>query len=418
MSGGIPNGTTGGMNGGTNEGMNGCVFEVIGQPHPDRSERVEQLHERGFTWADIEEEQYWIDQIVLMPRAVYEELEQAAAAIWRILDKTVRYVHRRRDLYELIGIPPILWNMLDDLPLPEPGLISRYARFDFAVANDGTIKLLELNADTPTGYVEASIATPWVLEQAGYASPNIRMKELVKEAWALERPDTAACVWYGRHLEDSGTIEALGRHSGLELFYEDCLELWVDEGVLKNKDGRVIERMFALYPKEWMAVDDGGEALSYAIETGRLTLFNSPHSILLQSKGLLAAAWGLYELGLLFDAEEREAIARYVLPTYNKPVFSGSFVSKSMFGREGGSVRMFDAEGRLELEDREGFDSSVLFPSVYQKRAELARIETAEGELHLLTGMFVLNGTPCGLLGRAGGPITGNASHFIALGVR
>lgn len=43
---------------------------------------------------------------------------------------------------------------------------------------------------------------------------------------------------------------------------------------------------------------------------------------------------------------------------------------------------------------------------------------TAEGELHLLTGMFVINGTPCGLLGRAGGPITGNASHFIALGVR
>lgn len=93
-------------------------------------------------------------------------------------------------------------------------------------------------------------------------------------------------------------------------------------------------------------------------------------------------------------------------------------MSKSMFGREGGSVRMYDAEGRLELEDEEGFDSSVLFPSVYQKRAELAKIETAEGELHLLTGMFVINGTPCGLLGRAGGPITGNASHFIAIGVK
>ncbi|AWB46551.1 glutathionylspermidine synthase [Paenibacillus sp. CAA11] len=394
------------------------IFEVVGTPHPDRTGRVKKLCELGFTWADLEDEAYWIDQIVLMPQAVYDEITQASAKLWQILDKTARYVHGKHDLYELIGIPPILWEMLDICPIPEPGLISRYARFDFAVNQEGVIKLLELNADTPTGYVEASIATPWVLEQAGLSSPNIGMPELVAAAWAEERPDTAACVAYGTHLEDSGTIEALVRHSGQNILCEDCLELWVDEGILKNGGGRVIERMFALYPKEWMAVDDAGEALAYAIETDRLKLFNSPHSILLQSKGLLAAVWGLYELGLLFDEEERKAISSYILPTYNKPVFSGSFVSKSMFGREGGSVRMFDAEGKLELADEEGFDASVLFPSVYQKRAELARIETVEGELHLLTGMFVINGEPCGLLGRAGGPITGNASHFIALGVK
>ncbi|WP_138494458.1 glutathionylspermidine synthase family protein [Paenibacillus pinistramenti] len=394
------------------------VFEVVGTPHPDRESRVKQLYELGFTWADLEEEPYWVDQMVLMPQALYDELVLASSKLWMVLDKTVRYVHRRRDLYELIGIPPILWEMLDLAPLAEPGLISRYARFDFAVADDGTIKLLELNADTPTGYVEASIATPWMAEQAGMVSPNAGMKDQVAQAWGAERPDTAACVGYGWHMEDSGTIEALVRHSGLDIACEDCLELWIDNGYVKNKYGRVIERMFALYPKEWMSVDDAGEALSYAIETGRLAIFNPPHSILLQSKGLMAAVWGLYELGLLFNEEERETISRYILPTYNKPVFSGSFVSKSMFGREGGSVRLFDAAGRLELEDRDGYDSSVLFPSVYQKRAELTRIETAFGEFHLLTGMFVINGRPCGLLGRAGGLITGNTSHFIALGVK
>ena len=107
-----------------------------------------------------------------------------------------------------------------------------------------------------------------------------------------------------------------------------------------------------------------------------------------------------------------------MLPTYNKPVFQGNFVSKSMFGREGGSVRLFDKQGELEVEDRDGFDRSVLFPIVYQKRAELARIQTAKGEFHLLTGMFMLNGEPGGMLGRAGGPITGNTSHFIPLGVK
>lgn len=396
----------------------GSVFEVTGQPEPNRDRRVSELAELGFTWADLEGEAYWIDQIVTIRQETYRELEEAASMLWTILDKTVRNIHRNHHIYSLIGIPPILWQMLDECPLPEEGLISRYARFDFAIAHDGGIKLLELNADTPTGYVEASIATPWMCRQAGIFSPNERMQELVAAAWGVERPDTAACIAYGEHKEDSGTIEALARHSGLDIRLVDCLDLWVDEGMLKDGTGQEIHRMFALYPKEWMSVDDGGDALAYAIETGRLQLFNSPHSILLQSKGLLAAMWGLYELGLLFEEKEREAIIKYMLPTYNKPVFSGDFVSKSMFGREGGSVKLYDQAGHLEVEDQDGYDTSVMFPTVYQRRADLARVETAEGSFHLLTGLFVLNGTPCGLLGRAGGLITGNSSHFIAMGVK
>ncbi|WP_145949094.1 glutathionylspermidine synthase family protein [Paenibacillus sp. Y412MC10] len=394
------------------------VFEVLAPGTGERAERVEQLRQLGFAWADLEDEEYWLDQIVVMTGETYRELEEASSRLWGVLDKTVRYVHKRRDLYELIGIPQILWDMLDDCPIPGQGLISRYARFDYAVGHDGSIKLYELNADTPTGYVEASIATPWLCGVAGIPTPNGRMKELVKAAWAVERPDTAACVAYGSHLEDSGTIEALVKHSGLPVTCVDCLDLWIDEGIVKDATGREIKRMFALYPKEWMAVDDGGDALAYAIETGRLALFNGPHSILLQSKGLLAAAWGLYELGLLFDEREQETVEKYILPTYNKPVFSGSYVSKSMFGREGGSVRMFNEQGEMDIQDEAGFDTSVLFPSVYQLRAELPRIETAAGPRHLLTGMFVINGQPCGLLGRAGGLITGNTSHFIAMGVK
>ncbi len=398
--------------------MTGSIFTVLEPGGADRRERVEQLRELGFAWADLEEEEYWLDQLVIMNQETYDELEQASTNLWKILDRTVRYVHGNRHLYELIGIPDILWDMLDICPLPEEGLISRYARFDYAVAHDGSIKLYELNADTPTGYVEASVVTPWMCQEAGVDSPNTQMVGLLAKAWGVERPDTAACIAYGQHLEDSGTIEALVRHSGLDIACVDCLELTIDHGVVKDGSGREIKRMFALYPKEWMAVDDGGDALAYAVETGKLTLFNGPHSILLQSKGLIAAAWGLYELGLLYDEEERETIEKYILPTYNKPVFSGSYVSKSMFGREGGSVQMFDSSGELEIKDEDGFDTSELFPSVYQLRANLPEIETVAGSRRLLTGMFMINGQPCGLLGRAGGLITGNTSHFIAIGVK
>lgn len=399
------------------------LFRIAGTPSPEREALTEELREMGFAWADYEDERYWIDQAAVMSERTYAEVEEASRRLWGVFDKAVRYVHRRRDLYELIGVPPVLWNMLDQAPVADEPKISRYARFDFAVSEDperpgeANVKLLELNADTPTGYVESSIATPWMCKRLGIRSMNDSMAGQVRAAWEAEKPDTAACIAYGEHEEDSGTIEALVRHSGREMRLVDCLELTIDDGLVRDGQGESIGRMFALYPKEWMSVDDGGEALAYAVESGQLKLFNHPHAILLQSKGMMAVVWGLHELGMLYDDEERDAIARYMLPTYNKPIFSGDYVSKSMFGREGGSVRMYGQGGELELEDEEGYDTSGLFPVVYQKRADLPRVTTAEGELHLLVGMFVIDGVPCGMLGRAGGLITGNASHFIALGV-
>jgi len=394
------------------------VFETVGSPHPDRAARVGALKALGFGWADLEEEPYWIDQAVAVRADVYDELERAAAALWAVFDKAARYVIGRRDLYPLLGIPEVLWDLLDTAEPGPPGLLSRYARFDFAISESGDIRLLELNADTPTGYVEAAVATPWTCEQHGLGHRNGGMAGLVAEAWAAERPEAAACVAYGSHAEDSGTIEMLVRHSGRSMRCLDCLELSIEDGVLLDGGLNPVRRAFLLYPKEWMAVDEGGEALAYAASSGQLALFNPPHAVLLQSKGLQALIWGLYELGLEFGEREREAIGAYMLPTYNKAVFDGSFVSKSMFGREGGSVRLYGTDGKLEVKDEIGFDTSRFFPRVFQKRAELAQIRLHNGAFHLLTGLFVLNGTPRGLLGRAGGPITGNASHFIAMGVQ
>jgi len=395
------------------------TFEVVGEPAEDRASRVRELKELGFSWADIGEEAYWVDQAVAMDAAVWRELEEASRILWTVFDKAARFVIGRRDLYEMLSIPEVLWDGLDGLGPNPPGLLSRYARFDFSVNEEGVIKLLELNADTPTGYVESSVVTPWMCEQLGLTTPNTAMPERVRQAWEAEGPEYAACIAYGQHLEDTGTVDMLVRHSGLPVRCVDTLELWVDEGVLKDSEGSPIDSLFALYPKEWMGVDDGGEALAYSIETGRLRIMNPPHAIILQSKGLQAVIWGLHEFGApIFTSEEHAAIRAYMLPTYDGPVFEGSFVIKSMFGREGGSVRMYDSRGEMDVKDEDGFDTSVFFREVYQERADLPVIRLHSGEYRLLTGVFVINGEPCGMLGRAGGLITGNTSHFVAIGVK
>ncbi|MCR8642497.1 glutathionylspermidine synthase family protein [Paenibacillus sp. N1-5-1-14] len=394
------------------------VWHVVGSPHEDRDARVAELAAMGFTWADIEEEKYWIDQLVTMDRKTHDELMDASQILWNIFDKAARFVIGKEDLYQVLSIPEVLWDGLDWLDPNEFGQMSRYARFDFAIGHDGNIKLLELNADTPTGYVESSVVTPWMCKQYEKYTTNNEMASLVRDAWAVEQPEYVACVSYGQHLEDTGTVDMLAKHSGLDIKMIDCLDLWVDEGVLKDANGIAIKRLFALYPKEWMAIDDGGEAFAYSIENRHVELFNSLHAIILQSKGLQALIWGLHELEVdLFDEKEHDYIERFMLPTYNKPIFDHSYVSKSMFGREGGSVQMFDTEGQLDVQDTAGVDTSQFFSRVYQKRADLPHIELASGSFHLLTGVFVIHGKPCGLLGRAGGLITGNSSHFVAIGV-
>nr|WP_205516859.1 glutathionylspermidine synthase family protein [Paenibacillus sp. SYP-B3998] len=394
------------------------VYEVVGTPSPDRNDRVEQLAALGFTWANLEDEAYWIDQLVVMQRTAYEELLHAAGALWDVFDKAARFVKGNRELYEQLCIPEVLWDGLDRLEPNEPGLISRYARFDFAVNQEGSIKLLELNADTPTGYVEASIATPWLSEQYGLASPNIGMKEWIRQAWEAEAPDYAACTSYGHHVEDTGTIDALVAHSGRNITCIDCLDLWIEEGIVKVGEKDTIARMFALYPKEWMGIDEGGEALAYSVEEQFVQLFNPLHAVILQSKGLQAIIWELHAQQTDFFTEaEHLAIQTYMLPTYMAPAFEGDYVSKAMFGREGGSVELYNANGELESKDEAGFDTSVFFSRVFQQRADLPKLDFENGEKYLLTGLFVLNGVPCGLLGRAGGIITGNSSHFVAIGV-
>jgi glutathionylspermidine synthase len=394
------------------------TFQVMGQPHIDRATRVKALAELGFTWADLDDEPYWLDQVVSMESTAYKELFAASEQLWLIFDLVARFVMGKHDLYEQLSIPEVLWDGLDQLEANSSPYISRYARFDFSVTLEGQIKLLELNADTPTGYVEASVATPWICQQYGLYTPNTEMASLVKAAWAIEQPAYAACVAYGSHVEDTGTIDMLVRHSELVISCIDCLELWVDEGILKNGQDQPIPSLFALYPKEWMSVDEGGEALAYSIESGHVELFNPLHAILLQSKGLQSIIWGLHELeSELFTVEQHAVIEQYMLPTYNSPVFEGSYISKSMFGREGGSVRMFNDQGVLDLADQEGYDTSEFFGIVYQARAELPLVSFHSGDKHLLTGVFVINGVPCGLLGRAGGLITGNSSQFVAIGV-
>ena len=172
--------------------------------------------------------------------------------------------------------------------------------------------------------------------------------------------------------------------------------------------------MFAPYPKEWMSVDDGGDALAMPSRQDDCAVqLAAQHSS--QSKGLLAAMWGCTSWAF---CSMRKNVKRssIICRRHTTNRYSPATLYQSRCSAARVSVKLYDQAGQLEVEDQDGYDTSVMFPTVYQRRADLARVETAEGEFHLLTGLFVQR-NPLRFAGTAGGLIT-VTSHFIAMGVK
>lgn len=130
----------------------------------------------------------------------------------------------------------------------------------------------------------------------------------------------------------------------------------------------------------------------------------------------------MQEAGEFFHADERAVIERHMLPTYFENRFMGKtdYVTKPIFGREGGGVVLFDAQGAIVEKDQEELYWEQ--PMIYQKRVELPAIsvETEGGmyEGRLLWGSFWIGGKPSAIVARVGGRITNNMSYYLPVGIQ
>ncbi|RYG54542.1 glutathionylspermidine synthase family protein, partial [bacterium] len=169
---------------------------------------------------------------------------------------------------------------------------SIYGRFDFWC--DGRdIKLLEYNADTPTGLIEASIAQwYWVKDKFGEAGDQFNsIHERLIEGWQALRGETGPFLHFAsiddgeedfmtaNYLRDTATqagfetdylpVEKIAWHAGRRRF--------VDE------QRRDIHFIFKLYPWEWLA----REEFSNFLPSAPTRWVEPPWKMVLSNKALL-----------------------------------------------------------------------------------------------------------------------------------
>jgi glutathionylspermidine synthase len=389
----------------------------------------------------MEGQEYALAGCLTIEKDFRHELAKATDSLGRIFARTVEVVQKGEDSLLLeLGLPP---ETIAAVRLPMPGgMLTAVGRFDFARTPDG-LKMLEFNCDTPTGVVEAAFVNEVVCQYYGLLNPNESMNSDIREAFQrlraayselsfpTERIVFSALDW---HDEDTGTTQYLLKHSGLDGRFAPLASLRVNGDQLCVADPELdseklvpVDLLYRLHPLEKLAEDqdeDGYPTGAHALElisSGRVAIINPPAAFIAQSKALQALIWGLHESGGFYTDEEHSLIERYMLPTYMENAFEDrGYVVKPIYGREGGGVSLFGADGQLLAHDEEQRFGEQLM--VYQQLVELEQvdIETEAGPYrgHLLWGSFWIGERPSGILARVGGRITGNLAYYLPVGIR
>jgi len=391
-----------------------------------------------FTWDHLYGEEYALAGICPVSAAFRQELADAAAQLAAIFAKVVPVVQQAPvPLLTELGIPEAAQDAVRLPVLPE--WVTVVGRFDFAATPAG-LKMLELNSDTPTGIVEAFHVNGHVCRYFGLADPNEGMAEQLSRAFArivqqyrqwgypVEQIVFSALDW---HEEDAGTTRYLLKQSGLTGRFVPLSDLRVYEDglyVLRADGLEPIDVLYRLHALEKLAEEtdtDGyptGAHVLRLVAERKLALINPPSAFVAQTKALQALIWSLHEAGEFFTEAEHAIIERYMLPTYFENRFQGRapYVTKPIFGREGGGVVLHEADGTIDEQDRE--EHYWEQPMIYQQRVELpeVEVETMKGKARgrLLWGTFLIGGEASAIVARVGGRITNNLSWYLPTGIQ
>lgn len=329
--------------------------------------------------------------------AEVDRLEAATAEIQKLALAAGEHILEHNRLEEM-RIPALAAARIRETWNSEPPAL--YGRLDLAY--DGRqIKLLEYNADTPTGLVEAAVIQWYWLEECFPKADQFNsLHEKLVAKWKDLIPYLKQPVYFGHdgseedlmtinYLRDTaqqaghGTV-AISMHS---VGWEDATGRFVDLNL------RPIESFFKLYPWEWLLGERFGP---HALESvGEVNWMEPIWKMMWSNKALLAILWELYPNHELLS------------PAYlDGPRSLKDYVRKPLFGREGAGITVFRnwvaEEGKAEPAEGESY--------VYQRLAPLA----TDGGNQAVIGSWLIDGEPSGIgIRESKGLITNNTSQFV-----
>jgi len=362
---------------------------------------------------DGEEIAYWHEgaHYSLTSDEVYD-IEAVARLMLEMLVEAGDYIIEE-NLFAQLGIPGWAVPRIKETWESEPPML--YGRFDFAYGHDGVPRLLEYNADTPTGLLEtAAVQWHWAKDVFGEGVDQWNLlHEMLVGRWRelaqngrlpgerLHMLHTSA-EQSGEDFMTIGYLAETARAANLmsELVAIESLGHVEGEGFV-DLAGQPVRTAFKLYPWEWMVREDfGTQALEHMGDGPGQTVWIEPiWKMLWSNKGILPVLHRLFPenphvLPAYFDGEQPDSLT--------------SFVRKPLLAREGANATaVIDGkvveEGPDQDYGEEGF--------VVQEYTDLGDYG---GGARPVLGVWTVDVEPAGLgIRESDGLLTTNTSRFV-----
>ncbi|MFJ7952381.1 glutathionylspermidine synthase family protein [Lysinibacillus sp. NPDC096418] len=398
-------------------------------------------------FSDFANLEYALFDVMDLTKEKIDEIKYASTILWQIFLKVGKqYKHLTEEQLLALGIREEMYPYIQLDYLQQQSIL---ARFDFICTEDGAIKCLELNGETPFLIQETFGMNEQLCQHFGYINPN--------DINALHKSLSGGLFAAMQYLDISTKpkIVITGKTADEDFeeycqvqFVRGCLPFEVEyvpiaDLVIFSSDTSEIamglytpsmEKIDILYrpahPIEFLIDDvapDGdriGLQLLELVKDRKLAIINPPAGYVLQSKILLWLIWERRDNKLLFNAEERTAIQKYMLPTYlSAETFTKSnspYVKKPVYSREGNTVEIYAGDGtKTNASAYTHYDDNLF---IYQQYEEMPAIDiTLKDGVHTkkwLIGSFMADNQACGLSCRVGNQITEWDSHWLAVGYK
>lgn len=333
-----------------------------------------------------------------------DTIEEATQVLYRMCLSAVDYAIEQKMLNKL-AIPVAFHKLIEDSWKRQD--IDLYGRFDFALDGNGIPKMLEYNADTPTGLLEASVAQWFWMEEYAkssgqtldqFNSMHERLIDCLRDIGGklLGPSETMYFSTFSESTEDLGTTEYLrdlAIQAGLNTEFIDIQQIGWNGRVFTDINEKPITTIFKLYPWEWLIREEFGQFMS----TGPWDVIEPAWKLVLSNKGILPILWELYP-----DHEN-------LLPSYwQSAPLNGDYVEKPMLAREGADVKIIRGGKVTSQGVVRGYDK--LAPPVYQQYLSLPKFDG----MTPIIGSWIIGGRPSGMGIREDiNEVTGNTSRFV-----
>jgi glutathionylspermidine synthase len=364
-------------------------------PRNNWQQAVEQLG-FGFHTSNVpywDESAYYrfsMQEILLIENATAELWDMSLAAVQHVIDN---------HLYERFSIPEWITGYIEKTWTEDHPAI--YGRFDLCY-NNGQLKLLEFNADTPTSLYEAGIVQWfWLQDFAQQLDQFNSIHEKLIAYWKFlkaylyKAPLHFACV--KESLEDLTNVEYLrdcAMQGGLDtrLIFVDDIGWDENRQLFVDMEEQAIQNIFKLYPWEWMLADAFGQHI--LTDRSRAYWIEPAWKMILSNKAILPVLWELFPGHPL------------LLPAYTTANNLTSYVKKPIISREGANIDIVQQQTLLQHTEgqygKEGYIFQEFFP-----------LPEFDGHYPVI-GSWIIGQEPAGMgIREATSLVTDNNSRFI-----